>query len=42
MMTFRAEVVDADLYAAFDLAIDKLEGQMRKLKTRLDRKTKHG
>ena len=34
MMTFRAEVVDADLYAAFDLAIDKLEGQMRKLKTR--------
>ncbi len=42
MMTFRAEVVDADLYAAFDLAIDKLEGQMRKLKTRLDRKTRHG
>ncbi len=40
MMTFRAEVVDADLYAAFDLAIDKLEGQMRKLKTRLDR-SKH-
>ena len=39
MMTFRAEVVDVDLYAAFDLAIDKLEGQMRKLKTRLDRKT---
>lgn len=43
MMTFRAEVVDVDLYAAFDLAIDKLEGQMRKLKTRLDRKSnKHG
>lgn len=40
MMTFRAEVVDEDLYAAFDLAIDKLEGQMRKLKTRLDR-SKH-
>ena len=28
MMTFRAEVTDADLYAAFDLAIDKLEGQI--------------
>ncbi len=42
MMTFRAEVVDADLYAAFDLAIDKLEGQMRKLKTRLDQRTNGG
>ena len=39
-MTFRAEVVEKDLYAAFDLAIDKLEGQMRKLKTRLDRSKK--
>ena len=38
MMDFRAEVIDNDLYAAFDLAIDKLEGQMRKLKTRLDRR----
>ena len=35
-MDFRAEVRDNDLYAAVDLAIDKLEGQMRKLKTRLD------
>lgn len=42
MMTFRAEVTDADLYAAFDLAIDKLEGQMRKLKTRLDRRNRTG
>ena len=42
MMDFRAEVIDNDLYAAFDLAIDKLEGQMRKLKTRLDRRNKHG
>ena len=33
----RAEVEDADLYAAIDLAVDKLEGQMRKLKTRMDR-----
>lgn len=36
-MTFRTEVRNADLYAAVDLAIDKLEGQMRKLKTRMDR-----
>lgn len=36
-MDFRAEVQDKDLYAAFDLAIDKLQGQMRKLKTRMDR-----
>lgn len=42
MMDFRAEVTDQDLYAAFDLAIDKLEGQMRKLKTRLDRRSKDG
>lgn len=42
MMNFRAEVTDDDLYAAFDSAIDKLEGQMRKLKTRLDRRNKDG
>ncbi len=36
-MTFRSEVTDPDLYAAVDLSIDKLEGQMRKLKTRLQR-----
>ena len=43
VMDFRVEVKHDDLYAAIDLAIDKLEGQMRKLKTRLDRKTnKHG
>lgn len=33
----RAEVEHEDLYAAIDLAIDKLQGQMRKLKTRMDR-----
>ncbi len=33
----RAEVENEDLYAAIDEAIDKLEGQMRKLKTRMDR-----
>ncbi len=37
-MDFRAEVEDEDLYAAVDLAVDKLEGQMRKLKTRMDRR----
>ena len=36
-MPLRAEVEDADLYAAIDLAIDKLVGQMRKVKTRMDR-----
>ena len=40
-MTFRTEVVNQDLYAAVDLAVDKLEGQMRKLKTRISR-TKEG
>ena len=37
-MDFRVEVKHDDLYAAMDLAVDKLEGQMRKLKTRLDRR----
>jgi len=37
LMDLRAEVKNDDLYAAVDLAIDKLEGQMRKLKTRMDR-----
>lgn len=37
MMDLRAEVSNNDLYAAVDLSIDKLEGQMRKLKTRMDR-----
>ncbi len=42
MMDFRVEVKDDDLYAAVDLAIDKLEGQMRKLKTRLNRRHREG
>ena len=33
----RAEVVDVDLYNAVDLAVEKLAGQLRKLKTRMDR-----
>lgn len=36
----RAEVVEEDLYNAIDLVIDKLEGQIRKYKTRLNRKSK--
>jgi putative sigma-54 modulation protein len=36
--TFRAEVKNDDLYAAVDLAIDKLVGQMRKLKTKLQKR----
>jgi putative sigma-54 modulation protein len=35
MMDLRAEVTHDDLYAAVDLALDKLEGQLRKLKTRI-------
>lgn len=36
--TFRAEVKDQDLYNAIDEAVDKLAGQMRKLKTKLSRR----
>ncbi|MCI8541076.1 MAG: ribosome-associated translation inhibitor RaiA [Erysipelotrichaceae bacterium] len=36
----RAEVVHDDLYAAIDLAVDKLEDQIRRQKTRLNRKHK--
>ena len=36
----RAEVVDDDLYNAIDIVVDKLEGQIRKYKTRLSRKLK--
>lgn len=35
--TMRAEVADEDLYAAIDLAIDKLERQIRKNKTKMQR-----
>ena len=38
-LLLRAEVVEDDLYAAIDQVIDKLEGQIRKYKTRLDRKS---
>ena len=36
----RAEVIDEDFYAAVDLAIDKLEDQIRRQKTRLSRRHK--
>lgn len=36
-MPLRAEVSNPDLYAALDIAVDRLEGQMRKIKTRMDR-----
>lgn len=36
-MDFRTEVRNNDLYAAVDLAIDKLEDQMRRLKTKMNR-----
>ncbi len=38
MMDFRVEVSASDFYEALDLAIDKLEGQMRKLKTKISRR----
>lgn len=37
----RAEEVNSDLYAAIDLVVDKLEGQIRKYKTKLSRKSKN-
>lgn len=37
-LDFRSEEKDPDLYAAFDKAVDSLEQQMRKLKTRMSRK----
>ncbi len=36
-MPLRVEVEHQDLYAAIDLAVDKLLGQMRKVKTKMDR-----
>ncbi|MBO8427978.1 MAG: ribosome-associated translation inhibitor RaiA [Firmicutes bacterium] len=40
-ITLRSEVKDKDLYAAIDISIDKLVGQMRKLKTRMRNKNNH-
>ena len=35
--TMRAEVADEDMYASIDLAVDKLERQIRKNKTKMQR-----
>lgn len=40
LAVLRAEVTHADFYAAVDLAIDKLEDQIRHQKTRLEKKHK--
>ena len=40
MAVLRAEVAHSDYYAAVDLAIDKLEDQIRRQKTRLERQHK--
>lgn len=40
LAVLRAEVTHADFYAAVDLAIDKLEDQIRRQKTRLEKKHK--
>ena len=39
-MTFRAEEKNSDIYNALDEVIDKLESQMRKLKTQMSRRNK--
>ena len=40
-VTFRTEVKSDDLYNAFDEAVDKLQRQMRKLKTQLKKRYEH-
>lgn len=40
--TLRAKSTDSDFYAALDLVVEKLDGQMRRLKTQLDRAHKRG
>lgn len=39
-MLLRAEVEEPDMYASIDLAVDKLERQIRKFKTRINRKAR--
>ena len=40
--TLRAEVLNADFYSAIDKAIDKLEDQIRRHKTRISRRNREG
>lgn len=42
MAILRAEVASEDLYAAIDLVINKLEDQIRRQKTRLEKRGKEG
>lgn len=41
LISLRVKVKDTDMYAALDHAIDRLEGQMRKVKTQITNKKKH-
>lgn len=41
-MIFRAELTDRDMYAAIDKSVDVLERQIRKQKTRLEKKLREG
>jgi putative sigma-54 modulation protein len=40
-ITLRAEDINVDLYAAIDVVVDKLERQIRKHKTKVNRKLRH-
>ena len=39
-LVLRAEEENADMYAAIDLIVDKLERQIRKHKTKINRKSR--
>ncbi|AMB92237.1 ribosome-associated translation inhibitor RaiA [Aerococcus christensenii] len=39
-LTLRAEEISQDLYGSIDLVVDKLERQMKKYKTRINRKSR--
>lgn len=41
-MIFRAELTDRDMYAAIDKSVDVLERQIRKQKTKLEKKLREG
>jgi len=41
-MIFRAELTDRDMYAAIDRVVDVLERQIRKQKTKLEKKLREG
>ena len=41
-MIFRSEITDRDMYAAIDKSVDVLERQIRKQKTKLEKKLRAG